>query len=151
MKICWMILSLFLGLAGCGKSDGGSSAKKETENPPQSTALQWGELSCQKTKTCSNPLLNPSVEEWTYFLTTVLTESQESLSSAITAEEGFFNCGSQFYVLTRQEFFNENDLNVTELATFAQWVVELSTCQPKLNVQEKLNQYLQNYLKENLP
>ncbi len=145
------IFLLFIVLLSCESKNQNQNPSPAISTPAPAPAplkpWAWGEVGCQKSSSCRNPLLN--VNQWTWanaLEREFLTEEDLPLSPEL-----IFDCGQRFFALAVGEVrISSQDISMSELTSFASKVLDLRKCQRKNELEKNMNNYLNEYLKENL-
>lgn len=140
---------------GCGKKGSGANAPDskiaagigQGVGPivqSQQPAQHWGELVCQKNRSCENRVLNQSQQSWLNVLTANFFEEPDGYKKIVDSDQKQFFCGSEFFAVVVDAFpeFGFADSAFSDLTEFADFILDKSLCVQQENVAERMNSYL---------
>lgn len=135
-----LLTSLFLtACAGGGGDSGGSSPVKPKPGPTPKPDLHWGELSCQKSHACKDPVLNETmVDVATFFYTGFFS----SKIGNVAPEYKIFRCG-QVVGAAWTEKFGSDGMSSTMDEFFFE-MMDVDRCQVKGEPDDLLQTYFLN-------
>lgn len=138
-------LALLLGLAilvGCGGKDGGgaggTAVPPAAPGPTAHSPLRWGELTCQKSSTCKNGVLNLNETDLLNFL-----EREFSAGSPVDGPRDFkiYQCGALIRRTWQRQFPNWTDGSTEPIEDFLLQVIDPEPCR----IRDQLRLNLQNF------
>ena len=143
------ILIVFIGLwfVGCGSESGSPSSQKQIEDPvkpPVVVSALWGQLDCQKNKSCQNFILNHDAEELVTFF---IMQFPEDLSMEGKPARRSFYCGLDFVEKWLDQFPGDHPLTEAkqnQLSGFARTLLDVTRCTNHHDVVLKMDQYFTN-------
>ena len=133
-----ILMMILFSLTACQSENSESPTFEESwiGGPIEKT---WGELSCQKTSQCSNPVLNMEVRQIKRFFAINFSTQENHLNS--------FSCGQFFYEqwmrdMPSQSFMDEQSFH--QIIEFTLKVVDPKSCLLKDDLINNMNQYFRN-------
>lgn len=146
MKNFLILLILLMSFVAC--DNGGSDSENSTGEtvdkpspPTPGTEIKWGELRCQQSASCENPILNLEHSQIVDLFTGFFSKAKQNLPK--NSFPGF-ECGQTFLSRWTSEFvtFNSmNEMQFKELQNFTLKIINTKECSAKNNLNENLNKY----------
>lgn len=139
-------------LAGCGndKKKDGSPGEDTPDGPVVIIAQKkWGDLPCQKSKSCENKVLNAENDLWMALLRMFSTRKAAVVGDGSDA----FTCGADFFADAQVLIGSKAETtgqDIRDLTQFAQVVLDLETCQVRADRQKQLDLFFNKYIKGEL-
>jgi hypothetical protein len=140
---------MLLVVIGCGDTGGGNNGGRTgpggvtpgpnpQPNPTPAYDPQWGDLACQSSRSCSNPVLNLSFSEVEQFLGSQFRQKR----AAADVEFDIFECG-HYAEETWQATYPRKLESVqwVEVGTFLMQMVDTKTCVVKSDLDDALKTY----------
>ncbi|MBX3022679.1 MAG: hypothetical protein KF799_13485 [Bdellovibrionales bacterium] len=133
------ILALLLTAIGCGRSTNPTGDHPQRPTVPEVRQLIWGDLKCQASAVCQNPVLNIHLRNLTLFF-------ERSFASPLSAvdSEGVvaFRCGIKIEKEWRQRFgLPQSDKDFDVIGEFALSVIAPKTCTHTTDLSSALQTY----------
>lgn len=158
MKSMIGLLLLTLGLSACAPqpdSNPGSNSADQTGGPteqpgklpgqpvePKPAILAWGDLACQRSRQCEDPVLNIGKAQWLKFFADL-----ESLDSGVDKDFSVFRCGFRFESFLAEHFGSASvSLSPTNrhVLRFLDQVFDDQHCRAQASVDTRLRNYFIN-------
>lgn len=144
MNRAWMFLLTIL-LVGCGQGggNGGSPGGAEpSPRPPKPIQeMKWGDLECQKSRRCQNPVLNISRLKIENLLDVGFSEV---LSDKYSDERKVFECGKKTVRVWNEQFGPLQAADESFMQEFFFQMIDITNCRRFDDYESLLNHYFTN-------
>ncbi len=138
----FILILLLLAITGC--SDDAENGENSGGQGGENQSLTWGDLKCQKKKSCANPILNLELENLDSFISLQFPSDSSSQSDT---DSGHFFCGQLFMQNWMHHFPQHQGAKkeeIAEIANFGRHTINIKQCTNHPEVSEKINNYFIN-------